>query len=915
MDALVSVLFFMRRCDGGEALPLAREAIAIKSRLAPDDGASLAVSVNNEANLHWCAADFGPAGPLYRRALALREQALGPDDPYVGQSASNLASYLAFLGDYGAARPLFDRALAIAEKVRGPQHRDVAQVLVNSSNCLVQLGDLAGARSALERAVAIQEKSIGPESGEVAGTLAALAVVLGRMDDLAGARRTFERAFAIFRKSADGEFRVAGGKRKLADVLADAGEDAEARALYREALAILETDASRSPHTIASCLHGLGVLDLRAGNLPAARAELDRGLKLREKTFGRSHPLVATTRAETARLEAYAGRPAKAWEIALATEADNRRQFLEVASSLSEREAMQYEQVRVAALDIAASAATAPGRTVAPSEVGRTWDAIIRSRAMVLDELARRHHVSVADGSPDLQPLVERFEGTRARLARLAVRGPGDDAPERYAEDLKQAQRDRDASERAMLERSAVLRTERTRRAAGFREVAAALPKGSVLVAYSLYRRLGVRPGAPEVPGYLAFVLRQGQDTPSMVNLGPAEGIDDAIRRWQDLVQSDPRKAAPGLALDADYRSAASAVRAALWDPLAPWLAGARMALIVPDGAIHQVSMATLIDPGGRFLLESGPRLHYLSAERDLIADSGSGPPGRGLLVMGGPDFDARPSVAEAVAFTPDKPRATAYRGPTALCAAGGALRFDRLDEAAREAEEIGALWEEATTTGMSDAPDALVLTGRRAGEAALKALAPGRRVMHVATHGFDLDDLCPSVLQAGGGSTDSIEPQARPSPVGTLDNPLLLSGLALSGANVRRAAPGDGSEEDGMLTAEEIAALDLSGVEWVVLAACRSGSGAIVPGEGVVGLRRAFEVAGARTLILSLWPVEDNATRLWMRRLYESRLAGRSTVESVQDASLALLEEQRRSGWSTHPFYWGAFVAAGDWR
>jgi CHAT domain-containing protein len=399
-----------------------------------------------------------------------------------------------------------------------------------------------------------------------------------------------------------------------------------------------------------------------------------------------------------------------------------------------------------------------------------------------------------------------------------------------------------------------------------------------------------------------------------MVSLGAAQRIDTAIDRWKALVQSDPRRT-PGRNLDADYRAASSELRAAIWDPVARSLGGVRLVLVVPDGAIHQVSLATLVDQDGRFLIESGPRLHYLSAERDLAGDSGARPSGRGLLVLGGPDFDTRPAAADAVASARESSPPAVYRGPAALCAARGALRFDPLDAAGQEAIEIGALWEEASASGVADARDALVLTGRSAGEAAFKALAPGRRVMHVATHGFELDTLCPSVLRTTNGASDGADPDGRPSPVTTLDNPLLLSGLALAGANVRNGAGGDGADEDGMLTAEEIAALDLSGVEWVVLAACRSGSGAIVPGEGVLGLRRAFEVAGARTLITSLWPVEDDSTRLWMRRLYGSRLAGRSTAESVRTAGLALLQEQRRAGWSAHPFYWGAFVAAGDWR
>jgi CHAT domain-containing protein len=142
----------------------------------------------------------------------------------------------------------------------------------------------------------------------------------------------------------------------------------------------------------------------------------------------------------------------------------------------------------------------------------------------------------------------------------------------------------------------------------------------------------------------------------------------------------------------------------------------------------------------------------------------------------------------------------------------------------------------------------------------------------------------------------------------------LRLSGLALAGAN-RRAAAGE-AEEDGILTAEEIASLDLSQVGWVVLSACDTGAGDVRAGEGVFGLRRAFQVAGAGTLIMSLWSVDDEATRRWMEALYEGRFeSDLDTAAAARRASLDVLREQRARNGSTHPFTWGAFVAAGDWR
>ena len=117
-------------------------------------------------------------------------------------------------------------------------------------------------------------------------------------------------------------------------------------------------------------------------------------------------------------------------------------------------------------------------------------------------------------------------------------------------------------------------------------------------------------------------------------------------------------------------------------------------------------------------------------------------------------------------------------------------------------------------------------------------------------------------------------------------------------------------------MTAEEIAGMNLEGVEWAVLSACDTGLGHIEAGEGVFGLRRAFQLAGARTVIVSLWQVDDSSTRRWMAELYRRRFASRmGTAESVRGAGLSLLQARRAAHLSTHPLYWGGFVAAGDWR
>jgi CHAT domain-containing protein len=165
-----------------------------------------------------------------------------------------------------------------------------------------------------------------------------------------------------------------------------------------------------------------------------------------------------------------------------------------------------------------------------------------------------------------------------------------------------------------------------------------------------------------------------------------------------------------------------------------------------------------------------------------------------------------------------------------------------------------------------------------------------------LATHGFFLAPACDSA-----GST-----------VGAYlrDAPLLRSGLALSGFNGRRHTLED--REDGVLTAEEIAALDLSGVDGVVLSACESGLGLATTGEGVIGLRRAFQAAGAGTLVTSMWSVRDRPARLWMLAFYASLAHGRTPEEAAFEASSSMLSILRAGERAPHPADWGAFMVVG---
>jgi len=511
---------------------------------------------------------------------------------------------------------------------------------------------------------------------------------------------------------------------------------------------------------------------------------------------------------------------------------------------------------------------------------------------MVLDEMAARHRTIAGAEEPEVGRLVQDLTATRERLARLVVDGPEQSGSD-YRIALERARGARDAAERALAERSRAFRLEQLQRQFGLPDVKAALPPGSALIGFVRYQplSLGGRPGAATSHGgaaYLAFVTRAGETgEPAVVPLGAAENIDADIARWrQQMAGAAFSGGRPATGAEAAIRRSGARLRAKIWDPLTSYLAGASRIFLVPDGPLHLVNWETLPAGESRYLIERAPPLHYLSAERDVIPGE-RGIPGAGLVVLDNPLFDER-SVPDARRTT------TTFRGTRSSCADFRSLRFDPLPASAREAETILRIWRQ----GGSDRAE-VRLSGRSATEAELKERAPGTRVLHLATHAFFLGGRCAA-------------PLAGSQPAG--ENPLLLAGFALTGANRRQGAGPDA--EDGILTAEEVAALELQGTEWAVLSACDTGVGEILAGEGVFGLRRAFQVAGARTVIMSLWPVGDEDSRRWMTTVYERRFVrGMSTMDAVRESSLDQLRRRRQAGLSTHPFHWGSFIAAGDWR
>lgn len=869
---------------------LERRALEIATRSLPENHPAIASYLIGLASAVGGQRNHIEARTLLSRALAIVEQRYGPAHPALADVLNDLALGDMAEGEYSAARRLFERALRIFEGSGDPDSRAMIPIVYNMGVVNQELGDYSDARRHYERATQMWRIAFGPEHRHVALGLSAIGESLaadGRLDD---AQAAYTDALRI-RRAALGQSHP-----DVAESLVAAARVTDAAGAARQALSMVEESLRAwESHGIADAYYAralsfAGEIRIKLGDVDQGRRDHERALGILVQSLGPRHPDVTDVELKLSLVDLAAGRDRAPALHRLLDVARRSSQRLRLSvEALSERQALVLSAQRPRPLDVAVTmlAESAPE---AEREVSAIFDEIVRARGVVLDEVASRARTRSRSDDPAIHTAREALARQRQRLANLLTAPEIDSTLDTLDRRIQDARLAKEAAERQLADVSHSGNVVGMQDA-GQAEVRRALPSDTALVSYVRYRHYDLQSPHPAWrDAYAAFVVGAGARTVTAVQLGDAATIDSAVTTWRQAVSAGSRRPLPG-----DDRHAGAELKALVWDRIGPLIAESAAVFVVPDGAIHFVNISALADREGRFVIEQSPTIHYLSVERDLLVAKNP-TASRGLYATGRPTF-TRP-------ITPPNGPATAPSQDAVPCPAISSVRFDDLPGSGREVREIETLWRSRPGLG-----DALVHVGDQATEAAFKSHVAGHRVVHLATHGFVLGAGCLPTPRGSRGLGGLVKIGHRPERV---DNPFLLAGFALAGA-LARPAPLD---DDGLLTAEEILALDLQGTEWAVLSACDTGLGEWQSSEGVVGLRRAFQVAGARTVIMSLWSVDDDATQAWMAALYRARFQrGRSTAEAVRQASLEVLRQRRARGLSTHPFFWAPFVAAGDWR
>ncbi|HEV7782255.1 MAG TPA: CHAT domain-containing tetratricopeptide repeat protein [Chitinophagaceae bacterium] len=897
-----------------EAGPLYKEALQLRRKVFGTNHIDYATSCNNLAIYYVLTGKPSAAEMLYIEAKDIRERLLGKEHPFYAASCNNLGALYLDMGQYSKAEPLYIEARQVREKMLGKEHPDYASSCDNLAILYMDIGNYEQAEALYKEARGIREKALGTKHIEYAkgcNNLALLYKILGQYDKAAA---LFIEAKEIFAEAVGKEhFEYGKCCNNLGAVYMDMNDYAKAAPLYTEAREVWAKSLGKEHPEYAKGTHNLALLELNKGNTTEAIALFTEANRIYEKSLGKDHVNYAES------CDNLATTYAMVWEydkaIDLYKEAKDIRQRIVGAehpdylqSCINMANAYRSSGNREAALNYYTEAfstqqillnkvfrfTTEPEKqaylkkineyrsyflsfsTEAPNDKSAVYayEASLANKNLILNESQRLRAVITSTKDTSLVSRYNKWISMREQLAFMYARPAADKKAEQT-----QLEEDANKLERELIRLSFPFREEHAERS--WKDVQQSLKTGEAAIEFSSFQFHNAQVWQDSIY-YIAVVIRKDRPAPELVKLFEKKQFAALVgnktpgQQMLNVLYTYSNK--PGTSL---YNL--------IWKPLEGSLTGINTIYFSPAGDLYKISFAAL-PLSNTQVLGDKYRLVQLNSTAALADTTGSSIAANDKLILyGGIQYEAD-SVRIRRAVLSSVTNDMAKRSVPVDLLRSSIGDFYYLEQTEREVNEIAKM---AKTKKF----DVVVSSGITATEESLKALSGDRSpgILHIATHGFFFAD---PYLDA-----KEVRKTGR-SPFQVSDNPLIRSGLALAGANnAWRRKPITGVE-DGILTAYEVSNMYLPATKLAVLSACETGLGDIQGSEGVYGLQRAFKMAGAENLVMSLWKVPDTESAEFMQEFYRNLFAGQSIHLAFYNAQTMMKNKYR-----SIPFKWAAWV------
>jgi len=882
-------VLYSREGNYAETLRLSQRSLKIREQALGSEHPKVAESLNTVALVYKEQGDLAKALPLFQRALKIREKAQGPDHPYVATDLNNLASLYQEQGNYDEALPLYQRSLKIRERILGSDHVDVAQSLNNLAGLYQSQGNYADALPLYQRALKIAETAVGPEHHDFASMLNNVASVYEDQGNHVGALPYYQRAAQAIVRNLELTAAVQSERQQLANINISRFflDSFVSSALLAEKVA---GDEGRANDVYTQMLAWKGAVTLRQ-RLERAARQSDNP---EEQKLWNDLQAVATQLATTSRATPNPEQRG-AWQQKLA-DLTQRKEQLE--ADLSQRSA-EFRKLR--------------------SQTKLTPDALAKkllADTVLIDLLQFDRRVDEKQPNGTLKTHWEQRLAafiTRAdqplTMIDLGFIGPINVAVQKWRESYGGNLPNLSSEQQPGEKLRQLIWAPLAEHLDGIKTVLVS-PDGEV-AKFPWGALPGSKPGAYLIEEIGFAIIPVPQMLPDLLEDNKA--TSDQFPPTLLLVGDVDYDASPG---QLQSKSTDSLFAVDISRPTARGTDGTKFSSL--PGTTKEISQVEKLFQD-RFTTGQTLELTQSEATAARVRDQAQQHRFIHLATHG---FFAPPMIAGAGAHFDVVDKKIVVNG----IYIGGAAASDGRLKPGDEILAVASGDDQWTSLEGKTVADATAITRGPIGTKVRLRVKP-------AAGGEVAEYTLTRQTFAVAGPNDSTGVSGLDPQFASL-HPGLLSGIALAGANL----PPQPDQDDGIMTARELASLDLQSVDLAVLSACETGLGQSTGGEGMLGLQRAFQVAGARTTVSSLWSVDDAATQTLMTEFYK-RLWDKEhplgKLEALRQAQLEMLRrydprakklvdrgrgleldtEPSDNNGHLSPKYWAAFELSGDWR
>ena len=888
--------------DYATAMPLNDALIYYFKTIKGENNTYYLACLNNKARIAQGQGDYSTAAQLFLKALYTNQQYNAGDTSNIATMANNVAECYRLMGNYDAAEPLYLEAYSLKSKYSKATKDDLASLLNNMgllykaksnysqaeacflksidyykvanyqnntefSNPLNGLGDLyrlmgnyKAAVANIEQAVMIRKNTSGETHEYYANALSNLALLQMQFDYLEEAESVLLQCEVIYRnKLGEENQRYASCLNNLATLYARKKQYSKALEYNGKCLQLMEKSGAKQTDKYALYLSAKGSVECEIKDYKAAIEAFTQASSIFKTNFGIQNFNYIDMQFSLANVYERAKNDSGAVRYYLNAMSGYKKIMEDNFVSMSEEEKTDFYYILSNRFETFYSfVITLPDKFKTDSVLKTLLNVRLLDKSLLLSESRSTNKAIMATSDTTVKRLFTDWLQQKKYLQELYKYSLTELAQNNV--DLEKEEAIKNTLEKELNSASAIFKKANTATNA-FAGIKRSLTKKDLAI--EIIRTAIVNDdGTPHI-NYAALLVGKEYTTPKLITLDSCAFFDTLfIDHYKHAIEDT---LTDRLSYNRFYKA------------FEKYTNGVSNIYFSADGVYQKLNLYTLYNPATQKYLLENTEISQLNSLKDLLNVQEPANTNHTAALFGFPDYELKAVIQHEA-------------GTQAIATRSVFTDLPELPGTKKETEDIAAMLRSKNWK-------ANLLLAQYATEEEIKKLE-SPAILHIATHGFFLPDEDTGDEKTLGFSTE----QAR-------QNPLLRSGLLMAGAS----APKNNAllkQDDGILTAYEASLLNLQNTDLVILSACETGLGELVNGQGVYGLQRAFLTAGAKSIVMSLWVVDDDATQNLMTGFYQNYLESdpkNTKRKSLRQAQLALKKQY------PHPYYWGAFVLIGN--